>query len=290
LTTQAWSTAELSEARFDIAAIGAGNKIIFGGGELGDGTSPTNVVDIYDVSTNKWTVEHLSKAGHGIAAATVGTKVLFTGGQGLYTNPARETRVDIYNLATNSWSTASLSPKIIGHVAVTANNKVYIAGGANLPGNSTSVIDIYDNETDTWSSSMLQEGKSSFAGIAVGDNIYWAGGISGNAISCNVETMNVITGRSTNQHLSGPGMWSVNSGENAVVKNGKIIFFRNDYVGYSSADDRFDIYDIASNTWSIGVLPFKIKRASIISVNNTIYLAGGVVNGVSSDKVWKLEF
>jgi len=33
-----------------------------------------------------------------------------------------------------------------------------------------------------------------------------------------------------------------------------------------------------------------IKHASIISLDNTIYLAGGFVNGVLSNKVWKLEF
>ncbi len=44
-----------------------------------------------------------------------------------------------------------------------------------------------------------------------------------------------------------------------------------------------DIYDVTTNTWSVAHL-------SIISVNNTVYLAGGKINGVLSDKVWKLEF
>ena len=55
-------------------------------------------------------------------------------------------------------------------------------------------------------------------------------------------------------------------------------------------DDKFDVYDVATDKWSIGVLPVGVLRASIISVNNTIYLAGGVVNGILSDKVWKMEF
>ena len=70
----------------------------------------------------------------------------------------------------------------------------------------------------------------------------------------------------------------------AVVQDNKILFL-------GGADsDKFDIYDIISNTWSIGVLPYKIAGASIISVNNTTYVAGGSINGVVSDKVWKLEF
>ena len=59
---------------------------------------------------------------------------------------------------------------------------------------------------------------------------------------------------------------------------------------YSSRSNQFDIYDAKTNTWSIGVLPFSIEGASIISVNNTIYVAGGMVDNVFSDKVWKLEF
>ncbi len=52
LATQTWSTAELSQARTAPAAVAAGNKIFFAGGEISDGTFPSNVVDIYDVSTN----------------------------------------------------------------------------------------------------------------------------------------------------------------------------------------------------------------------------------------------
>ncbi len=75
ISTNKWSTAELSEGRgFGIAAAANGNKIFFAGGEAGDGTWPSDVVDIYDVSTNTWTVAHLSLGGDDIAAAAVGTR------------------------------------------------------------------------------------------------------------------------------------------------------------------------------------------------------------------------
>ncbi len=66
------------------------------------------------------------------------------------------------------------------------------------------------------------------------------------------------------------------------MKNNQIIFFAD--------TNKFDVYDVAADKWSIGVLPIKLEGASIISVNNIVYLAGGSLNGVSSDKVWKLEF
>ena len=52
----------------------------------------------------------------------------------------------------------------------------------------------------------------------------------------------------------------------------------------------FDIYDIITNTWSIGVLDKIITGATFISVNNIIYVAGVYVDRVLSDKVYKLEF
>ena len=74
------------------------------------------------------------------------------------------------------------------------------------------------------------------------------------------------------------------AGLHAVVQDNKILFMSFD------DSDKFDIYDIISNTWSIGVLPYKIAGGSIISVNNTTYIAGISINGVLSNKVWKLEF
>ncbi|GAA4733473.1 hypothetical protein GCM10023229_09440 [Flavisolibacter ginsenosidimutans] len=277
ISTNKWSTAELSVARHRIAAVANGNKVFFAGGEISDGTVPTDVVDIYDVSTNTWTVAHLSLGGDDIAAAAVGDNVLFVGGDGGFSGgEARAGRVDIYNLATNTWSTASLSQyKVRGHVAVTANNKVYISGGSTswLNDGPFNEIEIYDNATNTWSTATMQEGRYNHAGIVASNKIYWGGGGT-----CSVEIRDVNTGNSTTQYLFRPTGWS-----KAVFKGNKIVFFGN-------GTDKFDIYDITGNTWSIGVLPFALGGIAVISVNNTIYVTGETITGVPSDKVWKLEF
>lgn len=298
LTTQTWSTAELGTARNLIATVVSGNKIFFGGGETSDGTWPVDWVDIYDATTNTWSVSHLSTAGHSIAAAAVADKVLFAGGDGGFTGTGRETRVDIYNLTTNSWSTSSLSEVKRGeHAAVTLNNKIYFAGGETWPswpnGNwgASNKIDIYDHSTNTWSASFLSQGKMSLTGIASGNKIYWAGGQTGFypsiSLTCSVEIMDINTNTSSIQYMFNPASWSIASGENAVLKNDKIIYYR----PYAPDNNKFDIYNITTNTWSIGSLTQPIPEgASIISVNNIIYVAGGYVNGVPSNQVWKLEF
>ncbi len=294
LSTQRWSGAELSVARHIMAATVNGNKIFFGGGEVGDGTIPVATVDVYDVAANSWTVHNLSVPGNDIAAATVGDKVLFAGGDGgVIGRWKRSITVDIYNLSTNTWSTAPLCSegKKGWHAAVTLNNKVYIAGGEAHGGSwyGSNRIDVYDNATNTWSADFLSQGKLGLSGIAVQNKIYWAGGKTGRypsslEITCSVEIKDINAGSSTVQSLSKPIAWST-----PVVKDNKILFFG---VNNMNPDtNKFDIYDIDTNSWSIGVLPMALSwSASIIAVNNTVYIAGVESNGVISNQVWKLEF
>jgi hypothetical protein len=292
ILSNTWSNAELCVARDDMAAIALGNKVFFGGGEVGDGTWPVDSVDIYDVTTNTWIVAHLSVAGHSIAAATVGNKVLFAGGDhGFNGTPGlnRAKQVDIYDVTANTWSTAQLSNnKVVGHCAVTAGSKVYFSGGETWQGTNpvtSNVIDIYDNVSNSWTTSTLLENRLGHTGVVLADKIYWAGGSSA---GCSVEIKDLITGNSSVQHLFKPAFWWQGIGQQAVIKNNKIVFLR--HSDSDSAPDRFDIYDVMTNTWSIGVLPFDIDHFSVISVNNTIYIAGGVINGNVTNQVWKLEF
>jgi len=278
ITTNTWSTAELSHPRFDIAAVAAGNKIFFAGGSDTDGSMPRDNVDVYDASTNTWSLMKLSRRDECIAAAAVGNKILFAGG--CYNSLA----VDIYDVIRNTWSVVTLPEPMSSATAVTVGNKVYFAGG-NC---KTSIV--YDNATNSWSTFPVQKAKKQMAGINVGNKIYWAGGICDTVAYCSVEIHDLNTGGITQQSLSAPRVFWKNGGQNAVVKDNKIIFYRSSLWENANYTDNFDIYDIGSNTWSIGVLPFRIEATSIISVNNVVYLAGGFVNGVLSNKVYKLEF
>jgi hypothetical protein len=294
--TQTWTTAELSVPRCLMATVAAGGKIFFAGGETGDGTWPVSTVDIYDIANNTWSVTQLSIAGNSIIGAAVGNKILFAGGDGGFSGPGRETRVDIYDLVTNSWSTASLSEAKRGfHAGVTYNNKVYFTGGEtfNQSGNwgASNKIDIYNNANGSWSTSVLSQGKMGLLGITSGHKIYWAGGQTGWApvmsMTCSVEIFDMNTGANSHQYLFGPALWSISSGQNAAIKNNKIIFYR----PYSPENNKFDIYDVISNSWSIGTLGQPVPEgASIYSLNNIIYVVGGIVNGVQSTTIWKLEF
>jgi PKD domain/Kelch motif/Galactose oxidase, central domain len=286
--THQWSTAELSQGRWGIATASTGNKIFFAGGEFGDGAfnSIFSNVDIYDAATNTWSVASLSEPRSYIASAAVGNKVFFAGGWQEETRFVLPTnKIDIYDFSANTWSTGTLSEARGWASGITVGQKIYFAGGLRNGAVPTNRIDIFDNATNTWSTSSLNVPMGVHAAITSSSKIYWA-------FDCDVEIKNLNAGNSVMTNLFNSSGWAIADGQNAVIKNNKIIFFRH----YAIAN-KFDIYDIATNTWSIGVLPqnFKYEYTSIIAVNNTIYIAGGMewVDGqgyVRTNQVWKLEF
>lgn len=292
INTNSWSTTELSAARYNMAVVSAGNKIFFAGGtEDGwwDYGSIYSNVDIYDAAANTWSVAHLSEARGWLTASAVGNKIFFAGGTN--NNRVHTSRVDIYDVNTNSWSTASLSESRSVLSSETVNNKIYFAGGLRGDGvfNAISAtVDIYDNNTGSWSVSSMSEPKFDLKSISVGDKIFWAGGATGTGTgshqSDKVQIIDATTQNSVSGSLFQPNSWDSHE-QKAVVKDNKIIFFT------GSSGNMFDIYDITTGAWTIGKLnQNNISGASVIAVNNTVYVAGGYVNGVLSNQVWKLEF
>ena len=297
INTNSWSMAELSVARQDFAVVTAGNKIFFAGGWEGNWWEYplmfTNV-DIYDAATDSWSVRHLSEPRAWVGGASAENKVFFAGG----TNNVllASSKVDIYDTETNTWSTSSLSEPRSNISTQIAANKIFFAGGSN--GSSwvpRATVDVYDINTGLWSVSSMSEPKTEMNSFAIGSKIFWAGGTSinynnyySNYTSAMVEIKDVNTQSSSFSCLFEPKVWWGND-QKAVVKNNQIVFFIGNGNGVSNSN-KFDIYDMVNNSWSIGVLNQNIVGAAIIAVNNTIYVAGGYVNGSSSNVVWKLEF
>jgi kelch-like protein 20 len=168
-STNTWSTAELSEARYGIAAASIANKIIFAGGYGSNNAS--NRIDIYDVMANTWSTASLSEPRSNAVVATVGNKLLFAGG---YSNSGQSAKVDIYDATTNSWSVANLSQHRQISSAVTLGNKVLFFTSYYGFRNSN-IIDIYDAANNTWSTAELNKSFSSFA-IKAGNQIFIGGG------------------------------------------------------------------------------------------------------------------
>jgi len=273
---------QLSHFRVGAAIASVGNKILFAGGGDGFGDNQSSRVDIYDASSDTWTAESLSVERQGLVAATIGDKVLFAGGFGypVGNNWGEFNIVDIYNNSNDSWSIATLSQARMDIAATSAGNKVYFAGGRNGM-NVSKTIDIYDAATNSWSVSSLQQPRTDMANIADNSKIFWAGGannFNGAEWTSNnsVEILDLNTGVTSSVCIH------PRFGFSAVKKNEQIVFF----TGYDGSGVEFEIYDTVTGIWSTGKLNQKIQGAAIISVNNTIYVTGGIY----SNQVWKLEF
>jgi len=298
--TKVWTRAELTKPeRQGMAAAAVGNKILFAGGGDNDWGETTSRVDIYNVDHNSWSVAELSKGREYLAAATVGDKVLFAGGTSWETSASGRSTwvtsnvVDIYHNTTNSWTTARLSESRSDLTATTAGDKVYIGGGYAGPfiNNISPMIDIFDAAINSWSVSYLQQAKASHASVSLGNKIFWGAGVfnyfepvlyPSNA----VEIRDISTGVSTHVCIL-PKIKP-----NAVSSKDKVVFFPGNFENGTYFGNEFDIYDPTTNQWSIGAINKEIYDATVISVGNSIYIAGGrnTPNGPYFTEVWRLEF
>lgn len=289
IASGSWRTAELSVPGSGMATAVVGNRILVAGGIVGN--TGSTFVDVYDAAANSWTTTGLSTGRFSMVGAAAGGKALFAGGL-QYLSVYRD-QVDIYDERTRSWSATRLTGRsgtgTVGIATAVLGDKIYLAGEASDwyargAGSYSSTINIYNAATDSWSQAALRQPRGYMAGIGMGGKLYWAGGVvrqGAQPFTDEVEIIDAATGTSTFGCLFQPNAFFT-----AVAKDRFIVFF----TGQGQEKNKFDIYDTAANTWSVGVLPFALEGSSILPVNNTLYVAGGKVNGALTAGVWRLEF
>ncbi len=280
ISTNSWSTAELSQPRWGLTAVTSGTKVFFAGGtatqtQSGTTVSQTKRIDVYDDLTGSWSTLEMPRAGH-FSSIAFGTKLFFAGGNA----------IDIYDVNANSWSSKSLSQ--LRYLISTANvqGKLYFSGGAStLSGASpSSQIDIYDPSSGSWLVSTMSEPKYGMVSVGLRGKVMWAGGTTPGGVTNSVEVLDVNNQSTSYSCLFQPNSFSYQS---LGKSNERLVFF----VWNGVSKDRFDMYDVVNDTWSIGVLDQAIRPSLVISVNNEIYVVGALAGGNGYyDQVWKLVF
>ena len=288
--SQTWSTAELTQARYDISVIAVGNKIFFAGGT--DDWFYTSRIDIYDVSSNTWSTAELSKARGRMAVAAIGNKVFFAGGDcfdgvggGTMINSVSDV-VDIYDISTSTWTVSHLSERrgSLEFAGTSLNNKFYVAGGFFHQWGASPYIsnkvDVYDNASGSWSATTLANARADI-GTAVADNkIFWVGGHDFSSASDEVEILDINLQTRNFYHLS-----QARGRIQTAIKDNKIIFFTGDY------GDKIDIYNIITQTWCWAQTPLQVNYSGLVVSGNNIYVGGGTIgSSADTNQVWKLEF
>ncbi|WP_345954431.1 kelch repeat-containing protein [Mucilaginibacter sp. PAMB04168] len=269
-STNAWTTAQLSEAREGLAAAAAGNKILFAGGSS-ETTTYSKTVDIYDVVTNTWSTAQLSEGRHKLTATAIGNLVVFSGGAN--SSSSNSSTVDIYDVTTNTWTTAKLSDGRRRLASASSGTKLLVAGGSfdNLDGKT---VDVYDGVTKAWTTTQMSEEKSHCIGTSAGSKIVFAGN------SKTADIYDVTTNKWTTAQMS------TTKYDGAAASGGTKILFAGGAVPSSKA---VDIFDVVSNTWTTLQLSEEKYGLAGASAANKIIFAGGTrpANGASTSQTTK---
>ena len=229
-STGTWSTATLSEARWDCPATSAGNEAFFGGGYT-TGSVRSSVVDIYDASSNTWSTTVLSQPRAALAAAAAGNQVFFAGGEH---GPTIISVVDIYNTSAGTWSIANLSQARYSLAATSVGNQVFFGGGFTGSDDS-STVDIYDTANGTWSTAALSQARDDLVAATAGGKVFFAGGYNPSGYSNVVDIYDASSNTWSTATLS-----QARKGLSATSA-GNQVFFAGGY-GNSGYSNVVDIY------------------------------------------------
>ncbi|MBK8564489.1 MAG: T9SS type A sorting domain-containing protein [Saprospiraceae bacterium] len=283
--TDTWTFSQLSQTRSWPAGLAYKDHIFFAGGMFWSTTyQPTSRVDIWNNEASQWSTAELSIPRFSISAVGVGNKALFAGGGNLIQNTVSST-VDIYDFTTGQWTTTQLSgPRAAMGSAVveTSNGPIALFGGGvtGFAGPATDLVEIYHANTDSWSTAQLSEARAHLSATSVGHKVIFAGGITNdNVLSDRVDIYDALTGDWTTATLSAPrctdmtdGLTKTVCGKVYVVGGGRIDLITGEF---SEASNVIDIYDPATDTWSVEYLNRPLVTHSVVSDGNRLLVAGG---------------
>jgi hypothetical protein len=113
--------------------------LAFFGGGLTNGNQPSNVVDIFNSTSQTWSTSTLSQARYALAASSIGEIVAFGGGwNGLKVSSV----VDMLNVTSNTWFTLTFSQPRYFLASTSSTNKIFFGGGYSSSEYSN-VVDIF---------------------------------------------------------------------------------------------------------------------------------------------------
>jgi hypothetical protein len=165
-------------------------------------------------------------------------------------------------------------------VAAAAGNKILFAGGVQPYESSASVnhqpsaaVDIYDVSTGGWSVARLSAARTGIAAVSCGAKVFFAGGTDGKQLFNTVDVYDVEKGSWIVMQLS-----SARSHVAAVAAGDKVLFAggsANTSIMYPDVSSTVDIYNIATNEWTVTTLRFPRTQISAAAVGDKVFFAGG---------------
>lgn len=178
--------------------------------------------------------------------------------------------LEAYDPATDTWTAKAPMPTARSHLATAAvGGKLYAIGGTNFCGVDYAVVEAYDPATNTWSPRAPMPGpRRAFRAMVEGGKIYVMGGGHGN------------TGFASG-YVYDPALdaWSAIApaprirGVYAGAQLGGKLYVMGGIV--DPASDAIDVYNVASDTWSVHAQTFARSYADAENLDGAIYVVGG---------------
>jgi hypothetical protein len=245
-------------ARDDVAATAVGHRLLLAGGSfvLGGGAG-SDLVNVYDTSTNRWDKPvRLSQARTQIAASAVGHVAVFAGGRVTQTGLSSDV-VDIYSARSARWSTTTLPKPCTAMRGLAADHRAIFYGGFTATGDGlgsseNGAIFLFDLRTGQWTTSPLGVDASAGVGV-VGDTLIFADG-----------TYDLETGR----WALSPIPADVHLVPDSVVTSGPQVIFYGNTIALG--------YDVMTGHWSTHALPGGHQEPVIFSAGTKAVFAGSL--------------
>lgn len=210
------------------------------------------------------------KSNSSVAAA--GNKIVFASGWANGTGGATSL-ADIYDLTTQTWSTYALQNSRYRSAVAVNGDKIFFAGGGYFyDDNYDSTVEIYNATNNSWNLTSLLSERTEGAGVSIGDKVIFAGGYDTKSATLSTDLVEIYeTGTNTWQTAK----LSQSRGDIAAVAiNGKAYFAggsENLIYPYGTESSVIDIYDYATNSWSVSKLSFLSTAGTAIAKNEEIF-------------------
>jgi hypothetical protein len=203
-----------------------------------------------------------------MAAVASGDKVYFAGGITSTGNPV--TRVDIYDINANEWSTAELREARSNFAAAASGNKLFFCGGSTQYYRQSPTVDVYDELTKRWSGLSMPFSFGEVKAVVV-DKIVCVGGAlytssMGTVVSTYIDPQIGFEGGFGFQDIIGNLQLGV-SNNNLIIMGQR-----------KSNPGIMHTINIAGDVLDQISLQNDLMGQAVISYNNYIYVAGGVIN------------
>lgn len=267
-------------------------KIYVIGGLISGGRN-TNVVEVYNPSTNSWSRPATSGVASfrwGMSAAVVNGKIYVMGGTNGEFMPWDTVNIlEVFNPATNEWST----PKTTGtfsartfHTCQVVNGKIYVIGGFN--GGVTVVnIEVFDPTSNTWSTPSVTgvfTPRRGLASCVIGENIFTFGGSNGPDVYNILEVFNTTTNSWSTPTTT--GTFTARRGLTTTVVGGQIFA-----IGGASAPyplfNICEVYSPSTNEWSTpsvsGIFEARYGHTATLVGGKIYVLAGQTVSSITTN-------